>query len=60
MVHGITFSSDVSASLLAFDKSDVGDWPSIDNAFKPMESLYNVSIFEKKKVFFERENTNVL
>ena len=47
MVHGIKFSSDVLASPL-LDKSDVGDCPSIDNAFKPMKSLDHVSIFEKK------------
>lgn len=42
MVHGIMLSSsDVLASLLALE-FDVGDWPWIDNAFKPMESLYHV------------------
>lgn len=54
MVHGITFSSDVLASLAP--ESDVGDWPSVDNAFKPMKSLYHVSILEK---VFSEGSTNV-
>ena len=53
MVHGITFSSsDVLASLAL--EFDVGDWSSIDNAFKPMKSLYHISIFEKNGFFFGR------
>ena len=56
MVHGmITSSSDVLASLAP--EFDVGDWPSVDNAFKPMRSLYHVNIFEKKKSVWKKAQT---
>ena len=62
MVHGITFSSDVLASLLALEFGVGDDSPSIDNAFKPMKSLYHVSIFEKNvfvSFFKKKGSTNV-
>ena len=40
MVHGMmTFSS------------DMGDWPLVDNASKPMKSRYHINVFEKKKAY---------
>ena len=60
MVHGTTFfSSDVLASLLVLEFDVDDDWPSIDNAFKPMKSLYHVSIREKHQFFFGKGSTNV-
>lgn len=59
MVHGITFSSsDVLASLAL--EFDVGDWSSIDNAFKPMKSLYHISIFEKNGFFLEGQHKRLM
>ena len=53
MVHGIKVSSsDVLATLLPALESDVGDWPWVDNAFKPMKSLYHVKYIREDWFFW--------